>query len=132
MKINDFLKLTQSEKNTKRRKPRQEERTIQISCVSWFRYTYPQFLIFSVPNGGSRNGIEALNLKKEGALAGVSDLIAVANHKVLFIEMKKPKGKQQQTQKDFQCRVEALGFDYVVCYGLDDFIAKINKWLCVK
>ena len=34
-------------------------------------------LIFSVPNGGSRNIVEAMTLKKTGTMAGVSDLILI-------------------------------------------------------
>lgn len=44
---------------------------------------------FSVANGGSRNMLEAINLKKQGVRAGVSDLCVILKDKVLFIEMKK-------------------------------------------
>lgn len=112
-----------------KRKPRHEESEIQQSCVRWFRYAYPQYIILSIPNGGSRNVIEAANLKKEGALAGASDLMIIAERKVLFVEMKTPKGRQQQTQKDFQRRVEVLGHRYVVCHSLDEFMREVNAWL---
>lgn len=125
MKIEEFLRLTSGT----RKKPRHLESEIQQSCVSWFRYEYPMYIIFSVPNGGSRNVVEAANLKKEGALAGVSDLIVVADHKVLFVEMKAGKGRQQATQKEFQHRVEVLGHRYVVCRSLEDFMNAIKEWL---
>ena len=131
MRIDDLLRLSPKEKG-ERRKPRHIESGIQQSCVSWFRYAYPRYVIFSVPNGGSRNAIEAANLKREGALAGVSDLIVVADHKVLFVEMKTQRGRQQQTQKDFQHRVEVLGHRYVVCRSLDDFMLKVSDWLGTK
>ena len=115
-----------------RRKPRHVESGIQQSCVLWFRHAYPRYLIFSVPNGGSRNVVEAANLKKEGALAGVSDLIVVADHKVLFVEMKAPRGRQQQTQKEFERRVEVLGHKYVVCKSVEDFMQKVREWLNAK
>ena len=124
MKIDEFLKL----QDKKRKKPKHEESGTQQACVRWFRLEYPRCLIFSVPNGGSRNAIEAANLKKEGALAGASDLICVADHKVLFVEMKSKKGRQRETQKEFQRRVEILGFKYVVCRSLDDFMQKIKEW----
>lgn len=112
-----------------RRKPRHIESGIQQACVSWFRLRYPQYLCFSVPNGGSRNSIEAYHLKKEGALAGVSDLIVVAHCSVLFVEMKNEKGRQTEFQKDFQRKVEMLGFEYAVCRSLDDFMGKVSEWL---
>ena len=112
-----------------KRKPRHVESEIQQSCVRWFRYAFPQYIILSMPNGGSRNVIEAANLKREGALAGASDLMVIAERRVLFVEMKKPGGRQQQTQKEFQHRVEVLGHKYVVCYSLDDFMQKVKDWL---
>lgn len=111
------------------RKPRHIESGIQQACVEWFRWMYSDYIIFSVPNGGSRNSREASNMKKEGLLPGVSDLIVVADGKVLFVEMKAGKNGQQQTQKDFQKKVESLGFKYVVCRSLDEFIAAIEEWL---
>ena len=123
MLINDILKL--QGKNVRQKK----ESAIQQSAVRWFRYAYSKYLIFSVPNGGSRNVVEAANLKKEGAMAGVSDLIIVAERRVLFVEMKTAKGRQQDTQREFQRRVEVLGHRYVVCRSLDDFMVAVKEWL---
>jgi hypothetical protein len=49
-------------------------------------------LIFSVPNGGTRNKIEAIKLKSTGLLAGASDLIIIHNREVrgpilLYVEL---------------------------------------------
>ena len=112
-----------------RRKPRRVESDIQRACVTWFRSTYPELLLFAVPNGGSRNSLEAANLKREGAMAGVSDLIAVGNGKVLFVEMKSEKGRQTEYQKEFEKRVTALGHTYVVCRSLAEFAAQVSRWL---
>ena len=112
-----------------RRKPRHEESGIQQSCVRWFKFAYPKYICFAVPNGGSRNVIEAANMKKEGIMAGVADLIIIADHKVLFVEMKTRKGKQCDSQKEFQEKVERLGFKYVICRSLDEFIIAVNAWL---
>lgn len=128
MKIDEFLKLTGG-KAVSRRKPRHIESGIQQSCVRWFRMVYPQFIILSIPNGGSRNAIEAANLKREGALAGASDLVVIAFRRILFVEMKRPSGRQQATQKAFQERVEALGFKYVICRSLEEFISSVDEWL---
>jgi len=117
------------ERQRPRRKPRHIESAIQQSCVVWFRAAYPLYLIFSVPNGGSRNSIEALNIKREGALAGVSDLIVVAERAVLFVEMKAPKGRQQESQKKFQNKVERLGHRYCICHTLSEFQRCIEQWI---
>lgn len=125
MKIDELLAL----EGSKRRKPRHLESGIQQACVRWFRLAFPRYLCFAVPNGGSRNAIEAANMKKEGVMAGVSDLIVVAERRVLFVEMKTRKGRQQDTQKAFQHRVEVLGHRYVVCRSLEDFMRAVNEWL---
>lgn len=95
---------------------------------------YPQYrgVFFSVPNGGYRNAVTGAILKAEGALAGVADLfLAVPNryHHGLFIEMKQPKGRQQETQKAFQKAVEAQGYKYALCYSTDEFMQLVNDYL---
>lgn len=131
MKIEELRRLMDISPK-KRRKPSHKESEIQQACVRFFRYTYPQYIILSIPNGGSRNVVEAVNLKKEGALAGASDLLLIADHKVLFVEMKTARGRQQQSQKDFQHKVEVLGFKYVICRSLDDFMTEVHNWLGKK
>ena len=50
------------------------EETEQTIFVNWFRDNYPECIIFAIPNGGSRNLKEAVNLKKSGVLKGTPDL----------------------------------------------------------
>lgn len=128
MRIEDYRRLMVRNVGD-RRKPRHIESEIQQSAVSWFRYAYPSYIIAAIPNGGSRNVLEASNMKREGVLAGFSDLIVIADHKVLFVEIKTPSGRQQQSQREFQHRVEVLGHRYVVCRSLDDFMQKVKDWL---
>lgn len=130
MRYDDFLKMMQKEKV--RRKPRHIESDIQQACVEWFRLTYPQYIILSIPNGGSRNALEAANLKKEGALAGASDLLVIAMCSVLFIEMKRKGGKQQESQIRFQKNIERLGHEYKICHSKQEFQMTIERWLKEK
>lgn len=97
------------------------EHNLQTACVRWFRYQYPKYLCFAVPNGGNRNTLEASRLKAEGVLAGVSDLIIVSEKKVLFIEMKTAKGRQNENQKTFQQKLEKLGYLYFICRSFEEF-----------
>lgn len=127
MKYDEFLKMM--EKQKVRRKPRHIESAIQQSCVAWFREAYPNYIILSIPNGGSRNALEAANLKREGALAGASDLIIIAEGAVLFIEMKSAKGKQSPYQIAFQKAVERLGHTYKVCHSKTEFQLTVEHWL---
>lgn len=110
------------------------ERQIQIRCVSWFRQRYPDAskVFFSVPNGGARNAWTAKNLKDEGALSGVADLILLVprhGYASLCIEMKKAGGRQSDTQKDFEAAVRTYKNKYVVCYSLEEFQEVITEYL---
>lgn len=98
-----------------------QEHNLQTACVRWFRYQYPKDIILAVPNGGSRNTLEASRLKAEGVLAGVSDLIIVSEKKVFFIEMKTTTGRQNENQKAFQQKLEKLGFLYFICRSFEEF-----------
>jgi len=89
-------------------------------------------LLFAVPNGGARNAVTAAILKAEGVVAGVADLLLLypaGNCHGLCIEMKKPGGKQSQSQKDWQKEVEAQGYKYIVCYGIEDFRDKVSRYI---
>jgi len=104
------------------------ESALQQQCVVWFNNTYclkhhsPRGLIFSVPNGGSRDVREAMTMKLTGLLKGASDLILILpNKKLIFVELKLEKGVQSPEQKDFQERVENLGYEYILCRNLEDF-----------
>lgn len=57
-------------------------------------------------------------LQSMGCYKGISDFIAIKGGRVVFIETKKPGGKQSQEQKDFQFLVKAHGGEYflVDCY----------------
>ena len=112
-----------------RRPPSNEEHLIQSACVRWFRLQYKQYLIWAVPNGGARNHVVAAQMKEEGQLPGVSDLVIVADHAILFVEMKTEKGKQSEYQIEFEKRITRLGFQYVVCRSFDDFKATVEHWL---
>lgn len=124
--------------NTKSRKrPSEEEHRIQCACVQWFRYQYPYLRhnLFSVPNGGKRDKVTAAKLKAEGALAGVADLILLLPNRsygALLIEMKTCKGRQADTQREWQQLIERDGYKYVVCRSLEDFIREIKYYLSDK
>ena len=104
------------------------ESSLQNQIFIWYNNTYclksnnPRALILSIPNGGTRNVREAMTLKATGLLAGASDLIIILpNGKLCFIELKLPKGIQSDVQKDFECRVSNLGFEYRIIRSLEEF-----------
>lgn len=101
------------------------EDKIQFEIIKWFRNNYclnnqnPRGLIFSVPNGGTRNKLEAMKMKSTGLLPGASDLIVIMNGRILFLEVKTETGRLSDVQVEFGQRIKANGFDYAVAYGLD-------------
>lgn len=130
MKYDEFLKLEAARTQKRRRKPRHIEESIQVACVKWFRLQYPNLVIFAVPNGGSRNLYEAKNMKESGTLAGVADLVIVGNGgRVLFVEMKAGKNKQEDSQVLFQNKVEKLGHKYIICRSREQFMKEVDLWV---
>ena len=127
MKFDEFRKKYM-ETEKPRKKPRHIEEDIQSSCVQWFRLSYPRYVIFACPNGGSRNRLEAINMKRSGVLAGVSDLIIIAERAVLFVEMKTKTGRQSESQKRWQKAAEEQGYRYVVCRSLEEFMKEVNDY----
>lgn len=125
MKFDDFLKRSQLTK----RKPRHIESEIQQSVVQWFRIKYPNYIIAAVPNGGFRNAREAAIMQREGVLAGFADLIIIAKQNILFLELKTPIGVLSKKQKEFQEKVNNLGFQYVVCRSFDQAVMVIVSWI---
>lgn len=114
--------------------PRHLESDIQIACVNWFNSKLSELsgLLFSVPNGGQRNAITAKMMKREGVVAGVSDLILFVPSKgyhALCIEMKTDKGKQSDKQKKWQKMVEKQGYKYIICRSVDEFAKEITEYL---
>lgn len=102
------------------------EDKIQQECVMWYTNTYclkhhnPSHVIFHVPNQ-TKDATERMKKFQIGLLPGVSDLIILQPNRVIFIEMKDDKGTQSKEQKEFQSKVEALGFEYYLCRSLEDF-----------
>lgn len=54
------------------------------------------------------------------ALRGVPDIIVVHKGKVIFLEVKRPKGKLSEYQYEFQQRCAVNDVDYHVVYSVDD------------
>jgi ribulose bisphosphate carboxylase small subunit len=57
-----------------------------------------------------------------GAYKGIPDIIAIKDNRVLFLEIKKPTGKQSQYQKDFENNIKSQGGEYILVRCLEDLI----------
>jgi hypothetical protein len=91
--------------------------------------------IFSIPNGGSRHKLEAVNLGKQGIMPGVSDLMLfypVAPYHGLFLEMKRRfpiKGQISTKQKEFMRKAAKVGYATEVAYGWEEGYIKLVEYL---
>lgn len=86
--------------------------------------------VFAVPNGGTRNPVEAMTMKATGTRAGVSDLIFLfPEGRSVFMELKTETGKQSDAQIAFEKRVIELGFNYHVCRNFEESIAVVTSYL---
>lgn len=126
--------LARTNASSPRRHPGDEEHRLQVACVQWFHYQYPNHAhnLFAVPNGGKRDKVTAAKLKAEGALAGVADLILLIQSKgygALLIEMKTSSGRQADSQKAWQKAIEKDGYKYVICRSISDFIKEVNSYM---
>jgi hypothetical protein len=132
MRYEEMIEL--AGKNKSRKKYRNDEHKLQVSMVNWFRLQYPSMRhnLFAVPNGGRRDAATGRILKDEGVLAGVSDLILLKSNQhygALLIETKTKKGTQRESQKEWESKITADGYKYVVVRSLDDFIKEVNDYL---
>lgn len=126
--------LQLASKSKPRKHPSDREHRLQCACIRWFKLQYPQYAhnLFAVPNGSKRDAVTAARLKEEGVLAGVSDLILLKSNRfygALLIEMKTDKGRQSPAQKEWETRITADGYKYVVVRSLEEFIKVVTDYL---
>lgn len=115
---------------------KRSEATEQERLISWAQRQYNKYpelkLLYHVPNGGSRNTLEAANLKRQGVKAGVPDLclpVARQGHHGLYIEMKWGQNKVTKNQKQWLDDLQQQGYETTVCYGADEAIRVIKEYL---
>lgn len=85
-------------------------------------------VVFHVPNGGSRNALEGANLKTQGVLAGVPDLLIVMPFgETIWIEMKADTGSRSKKQIDLHDHFDKLGHEVITAYSAEEALDKLRK-----
>lgn len=114
----------------------QHEANEQEALFGWagfMRGKYPEIdSLYHIPNGGSRNRIEAANLKRQGVKAGVPDLCLPAargKYHGLYIEMKYGKNKASENQEKWIAALREQGYVAEICYGWQQAAELITKYL---
>lgn len=109
------------------------EQQIVIEWSKWAAGQHPELrLLHHIPNGGSRNEVEAAKLKRIGVLAGVSDLhlpVPKGCYCGLYIEMKNANGRLRTSQKEFLTAAASYGNYCCVCYSAEDAVKVISDYL---
>lgn len=108
----------------------------QIALFKWAFYAqsmYPELKwMFHIPNGGKRRVTEAVRLQQMGVKSGVSDVFlpcARGGYHGLWIEMKSQTGRATANQREFLDAMEKAGYMGEVCYGCEEAITLIKKYL---
>lgn len=88
--------------------------------------------LFAVPNGGKRDAITAINLKRQGTKAGVLDMMLLMPRKGysgLMVELKIKNRPPTQEQLLFAEKARNNGFKAVFCNGSDAAVMAIEEYL---
>lgn len=109
----------------------------QEALFAWAEYQqgkYPELeLMYHIPNGGSRNKIEAARLKAQGVKPGVPDIclpIPRGKYHGLYIELKRTKGGRiSSDQTVWLEKLMHQGYAVALCLGWDDARDVIIKYL---
>lgn len=105
-----------------------KEQDAQIAIMDWWHnivanndVEVPEAALYHIPNGGTRNVIEAKMLKRAGVRSGVPDLflsIPRGPFHGLYIELKRlGGGKASDNQLAFIAFARAQGYAAYVCHG---------------
>ena len=106
-----------------KRARRRPEALIQESVCQYLALQERQgrLLWFAVPNGGSRNLLEAVNLKRQGTRKGIPDLVVIPKvGPVVFIELKSASGRMSKEQSAWLESLPLFGCPVAVCRSLDE------------
>ena len=109
----------------------------QRALFQWAKLSlvkYPELeLLYHIPNGGSRNPIEAHNLRLQGVQPGVPDIclpVPRGIYSALYIELKRRKGgRVSEDQRGWIGALNRAGNLAVVCAGWDEAREAIERYL---
>ena len=110
------------------------EHNIQRLVIAWFRDRYPHLasVFFAIPNGGKRNVVTAKQMKDEGVLPGIPDLMLAVprgGKSGLFLELKTATGSPSKAQKEAISALTSYGYEAVVAKGYEAAKAAITDYL---
>lgn len=93
----------------------------QIFQWAWNTFPHTRKCLFHIPNGGSRNKVEAAHLKASGVVSGVWDMLFIWEGRPYFFEIKSGNGVLSINQRDFADRMSAQGVPCWEIRSLEQF-----------
>ena len=102
---------------------------IQSKCYQAFWNKYPEYrrCLFSVPNGGTRNKAEAMQLKASGLVAGVPDMLFVCRGTVYGLEFKTETGVVSSEQNAVHAAFAGQGVKTYIVRSEEQFWAIVKS-----
>jgi Holliday junction resolvase len=103
-----------------------EELILQyLTKLGWFAWKNPTSGYFDKSRGVMRRHTSRF------AITGASDIIAIKNGVVIFLEVKTKMGRQTSNQKEFQKRLELRKGNYAIVRSVED-TQNYLEVLCLK
>ena len=106
------------------------EADLQRAVVQALRISLPRSAIIhhcanEVTEAGPRGAKRQAILVGMGVHAGFADLMVICNGRVLFLELKAPKGRLRPEQETFRDAMQAQGFGWALVRSLDDALGAL-------
>lgn len=134
MTLDEYLEMEKAKPQRKR--ANYAEDRLQRQCATWFdmQYADMSLLMHHSPNEGHLRHDDANGAKRKamGMRAGFPDFIFLHPNKFysyLAIELKSPKGRQTERQKEYEQAVLSAGGKYVVVRSLDEFMRVVDGFI---
>lgn len=112
------------------------EHAHQVAVFCWSSQNVERFpslkWLYAIPNGGERNIIVAGRLRAEGVKSGVSDICLPAARRGyfgLYVELKKPGGKESKEQKEFGAFLKTENYLYRCCTDWKQAVETLEWYL---
>ena len=86
-------------------------------------------MFFHVPNGGSRNAIEGMQLKASGVIAGIPDCLWLVNGTVVAFEFKTATGVVSPQQAEVHAAWTEAGYEVYIIRTFKEFELAVRNYL---
>ena len=110
-----------------------EEQQALFQWAKLMQGQYPELsLLHAIPNAGKRNVIQGARMKREGMLAGVSDIflpVSRGGYHGLYIELKVKGNTTSASQKWWIAETTKQGYYSTVCVGWVEASEVIKRYL---